>query len=60
MPSSGGMSVSATAGAVDVLSINDSVGWASVGPGSGVDGMNVVSAAEDVSCSLRDSAVVAS
>ena len=60
MRSVGGASVSVTAGAVGVRSINDSVGWASVGPGSGVDGMNVVSAAEDVSCSPRDSAVVAS
>ena len=60
MPSVGGASVSVTAGAIDVWSINDSVGWASVGAGSGVDGMNVVSAAEDVSCSPRVSAVVAS
>ena len=59
MPSVGGASVSVTAGAVDVWSINDLVGWASVGPGSGVDGTVVVSAAEDVSCSPRVSAVVA-
>ena len=38
MPSVGGASVSVAAGAVDVWSINASVGWASVGLGSGEDG----------------------
>ena len=60
MPSIGGASVEVTAGAVDVWSINDSVGWASVGPGSGVDGIAVVSAGKAVSGSPRVSAVVAS
>ena len=60
MRSVGGASVSVTVGAVEVWSINDSVGWASVGAGSGVDGMTVVSTAEAVSCSPRVSAVVAS
>ena len=60
MPSVGGASVSVTAGAVEVWSINGSVGWASVGPGSGVDGTVIVSAAETVNCSPRASAVVAS
>ena len=55
-----GASVEVTAGAVEVWSISDSVGWDSVGPGSGVDGTTVVSAAEAVSCSPRVSAVVAS
>ena len=60
MPSVGGMSVSGIAGGVDVRSINAKGGWASVGPGSGVDGIEVLSAAEADSCSSRDSAVVAS
>ena len=60
MPSAVGASVWDTTGAVEVCSISGSVGWASVGPGSGVDGIAVVSAAEDVSCSPRVSAVVAS
>ena len=60
MPSVGGASVSVTAGAVDVRSIKGSVGWDSVGAGSGVDGIAVVSTAEAVSCSPRASAVVAS
>ena len=60
MPSVGGASVSATAGAVEVWSINDSVGWDSVGAGSGVDCTDVDSDAKVVSCSPRDSAVIAS
>ena len=60
MPSVGGASVSVTAGAVKVCSINGSVGWASVGLGSGVDGRVVDSDAKAVSFSLRASAVVAS
>ena len=59
-PSVGGASVSVTVGAIDVWSINDSVGWNSVGAGSGVDGTTVVSAAEAVSCRPGVSAVVAS
>ena len=49
MPSVGGASVSVAAGAAVVRSINGSVGWDAVGPGSGVDGIAVVSAAEAVS-----------
>ena len=60
MPSVGGASVSVTAGVVGVWSINNSVGWASVGPGSAVDGIAVVSAAEAVSFRPRVSAAVAS
>ena len=56
----GGASVSDAAGAEDVWSINGSVGWASVGLGSGVDGRVVDSDAKAVSFSLRASAVVAS
>ena len=60
MLSVSGASVSVAVGAVDVWSINGSVGWVSVGPGSSVDGIAVVSTAEAVSCSPRVSAVVAS
>ena len=56
----GGASVSVTAREVDVWSIDESVGWASVGLGSGASGIEVVSEAEGVSCSPRVSAVVAS
>ena len=44
----------------DSAIVGIAVGWASVGPGSGVDGTVVVSAAEDVSCSPRVSVAVAS
>ena len=56
----GGVSASVAAGAIDVWSINDSVGWDSVGAGSGVDGTVVISTAKAVRCSPRVSAVVAS
>ena len=60
MPSVGGASVEVPAGAVAVRSINDSVGWASVVSGSGVEGTVGDSDAKVVSCSPRISAVIAS
>ena len=61
MLSVGSVSVSVAVGVVDVRSINGSVGWDAVGPGSSVDGIAVVIlTAEAVSCSPRVSAVVAS
>ena len=60
MRSVGGTSVEDTTGAVEVWSINGSVGWDSVALGSGVDGTVIVPGAKAVRCIPRVSAAVAS